>query len=351
MLVDDSAIVRGLISKALQTEPLIEIVATASNGKMAIPMAERYAPDIIILDIEMPEMDGITALPELLKVSPKTKIIMASTLTQRNASISLQALSLGASDYVAKPSARGPEELEMFYHELRSKVIALGEGGTPTPAGVAQSSTAAPSIKPAARTIQLLPATSQKIHALAIASSTGGPQALLQIFGKLNAQLAHIPIFITQHMPQTFTAILAEQLGKAVGRTCIEGKDGEKVKAGGIYVAPGNYHMTVQRDGIDIIIRNDQNPPVNFCRPAADPMFDSLAKVYGKDMLACVLTGMGADGANGAKTVSQAGGAVIAQDEASSVVWGMPRACAETGVCQAVLPLPQIADYLIRRCV
>lgn len=342
MLVDDSAIVRGLISRALTEDPMIEIITNANNGAAAIPMAREHQPDVIILDIEMPEMDGITALPKLLEVAPRAKIIMASTLTIRNAGISLQALGLGASDYVAKPTARTPEELDQFYRELKEKIHALAASSV----AVSQPAIAVkPAIKPA---ISAKPPVALPIKALAIASSTGGPQALMKLFGDLKGQLTHLPIFLTQHMPPTFTTILADHLSKASGRSCSEAKPGEEVKAGHLYVAPGDFHMRAVKENEKIILRLAQDPPVNFCRPAADPMIESLSAIYGRHLLLVVLTGMGQDGFEGAKKLVAAGGSVIAQDEATSVVWGMPKAVATNNLCQAVLPLQDIAGYLIQ---
>lgn len=349
MLVDDSTIVRGLITRALTATPDIQIVATAFNGARAIPVAKEHQPDIIVLDIEMPEMDGITALPKLLEAAPKAKIIMASTLTLRNAGISLQALELGASDYVAKPSARLPEELEIFYRELREKIHALAGARTKktqssailTPSITSSSSNAITLLSP--HTPLAIP-----IKALAIASSTGGPQALLKLFTDIKGKFKHLPIFITQHMPPIFTTILAEHLSKAGDRICMEAKDGEEIKPGCTYVAPGDYHMLVVQENGKTILRLNQNAPVNFCRPAADPMIQSLSKVYGRHLLVLVLTGMGQDGLEGAKTAVANGGSVVAQDEATSVVWGMPKAVATNNLCRAVLPLPDIHNYLLQ---
>ncbi|MCC7259654.1 MAG: chemotaxis response regulator protein-glutamate methylesterase [Alphaproteobacteria bacterium] len=352
MLVDDSVIVRGLISRALSALPHIQIVASASNGALAIPIAKEQRPDIIILDIEMPEMDGITALPKLIEASPKTKVIMASTLTLRNAGISMQALSLGAADYVAKPSAKQPEELQAFYRELYSKILALA-GVPESPAMPASAPVAKPAVSTSAAAAptpySLAPSKPlAPVRALAIASSTGGPQALQKLFDGLKGKLNHIPIFVTQHMPPMFTALLAEQLAKAGARVCAEGKNGERVLPGHIYVAPGDYHMLAVKDEGGVALRLTQDPPVNFCRPAADPMLQSLSAIYGSGLLTVVLTGMGQDGFEGARTVVANGGNVVAQDEVSSVVWGMPRAVAVGGLCRAVLPLPDISGYLIQ---
>lgn len=343
MLVDDSAIVRGMIAKALEADRDLSVVATAANGKMAVQMAEPNQPDIILLDIEMPEMDGITALPLLLQVAPKCKIIMVSTLTLRNANISLQALSRGASDYIAKPTGR--EGQEAFYRELKEKVRALA--GLPALAVAAAPPAFAPVPAPVTRPHG---AAVAKPQALAVASSTGGPQALTVLLGALKGKLKHIPIFITQHMPPTFTALLAEQLARTGERPCTEAKHGDVVLPGCAYLAPGDFHMLPRREGAQVVIHLTQDPPVNFCRPAADPMLDALSAVYGSALLVAVLTGMGADGAEGARRAYAAGAGVIAQDEASCVVYGMPKATAETGVCEAILPLNEMGDYVARRC-
>lgn len=344
MVVDDSAIIRGLVSQALETDPEIKIVATASNGKMALQTVAAQPVDIIILDIEMPEMDGITALPQLLKTSPKSRVIMSSSLTLANAEISLKALALGATDTIAKPSVQQDRTAtERFYQELRLKVksIARASRAKPAPIAVAPKMVATPA-QPA---YPLHP-----VKALAIASSTGGPQALIAVFKALNGALLHLPIFITQHMPANFTTILADHLSKACGRTCAEAKDGEPVMPGKIYLAPGDFHMVIARQGAQPVLRLTQDPPVNFCRPAADPMLASLAPIYGKHLLVAVLTGMGQDGLEGAKAARAAGATVIAQDEATSVVWGMPRAVTEAGLAGAVLPLEGVAPYLLRAC-
>lgn len=364
MLVDDSAVVRGLIARAFEADASIEVVANAGNGQVAIEMAGQHRPDVIILDIEMPVMDGLAALPELLRVVPKARVIMASTLTQRNAAISMQALSRGASDYVAKPSAQDRDGLEKFHRELLEKVRALGGGAAiqlsvplAAPRVAASGAAAAmapslitPSAAPASSAIRLLPATSHPVYALAVASSTGGPQALFTFFEGLKGKLTRIPAFVTQHMPPAFTALLAEQIGRSGEHLCAEAKEGEAVQPGSVYVAPGDYHMTPEKTAGGVMIRLNQNPPENFCRPAADPMLRALAEIYGPGLLTVVLTGMGQDGCAGAKVAVERGGAVLAQDQATSVVWGMPGAVAEAGLCQAVLPLSELAPAVIARC-
>ena len=348
LLVDDSAVIRGLMSKALSLDPAIEIVGTASSGDMAVSMAGNLRPDVIILDIEMPGMDGITALPEILKISPSSKVIMASALTRSNASLSIKALSLGATDYLTKPSSKMGVEVDEFYRELIEKVKVLGRKQNAAPAVEAH----AQAQTKAASSIYLVPNAHIPLHvsgvkALAIASSTGGPQALLSLFESLKGHLMHIPIFITQHMPPTFTTILAEHLTKASGRNCHEAKGGEIPAAGNIYLAPGDFHMILEKNsnGQSVLSLNKE-PPENFCRPAADPMLRSLSKIYGRNLVVLVLTGMGQDGMLGAKMILENGGNVIAQDEASCVVYGMPKAVVENKLCRAVLPLVEIAPYL-----
>ncbi|MFM9890264.1 MAG: chemotaxis response regulator protein-glutamate methylesterase [Rickettsiales bacterium] len=342
MLVDDSAIVRGMVQRALRAEPDIEIVGTAVNGQLALEQLAKTPADVIVLDIEMPVMDGLTALPQIMKLAPYVRVIMSSTLTLHNAEISLKAMTLGAADYVAKPTAVDPNGTEGFFRELIAKIKALAPRA---PAAISSQSVSAPAKRP---TPTLVPASTAPIQALAIASSTGGPQALMQIFEALKGRSFKVPVFITQHMPASFTAILATHLRNSSGNDCHEAKDGEEVKPGIIYIAPGDFHLTAERQAGIVRLHLDQNEPENFCRPSADPMFRSLARVYGTALLAVVLTGLGADGAKGAREVSAARGTVIAQDEASSVVYGMPRAAAETGILSAVLPLTQFAPHFIK---
>ncbi len=357
LVVDDSAVIRGLISRWLEQDPEIKVVSSAGNGLMAIRQLQRTPADVVVLDIEMPEMDGITALPKLLEVDPKLKVVMASTLTRRNAEISLRALEAGASDYVPKPSStRELQQADVFRRELVEKVKALGaarrlqvNSGASAPLR-APSSAAAP-VAPArqglygnqAIALRKFPTLPPKV--LAIGSSTGGPQALFEVFGALRGKLK-LPVFVTQHMPATFTAILSEHIAKILGADCHEAVDGEAVEAGKVYVAPGNWHMTVAERGGRQVIALNQNPPENFCRPSVDPMLRSLVSVYGGRVLTVILTGMGHDGLEGSRAVTEAGGCVIAQDEASSVVWGMPGAVASGGLCSAVLPLKEVGPMV-----
>jgi two-component system chemotaxis response regulator CheB len=348
MVVDDSAVVRGLITRTLQSDSRLELVASCSNGEMAIAQAARKTPDVVVLDIEMPVMDGLAALPGILAASPATRVIMASTLTQRNAAVSLRALSLGAADYIAKPTSDKLGANETFHRELIDKTIALGRAKpAPQPARTvvpfsAQPSPARPST---AQSFPVRISTGRRPRIIAIGSSTGGPQALLTLLGNLSPTV-QCPIVIAQHMPATFTTVLAQHIARASGRPCVEASDGMQVRAGEILLAPGDYHMQIAREADRIVARLSQTAPENFCRPSVDPLFRSVAQLYGADACAVVLTGMGSDGCKGARVIATAGAPVIAQDEATSVVWGMPGAVANAGICSAVLPLPMIAGHL-----
>ncbi|MGQ0662555.1 MAG: protein-glutamate methylesterase/protein-glutamine glutaminase [Pseudomonadota bacterium] len=351
MVVDDSAVSRGFLARTLETDPEIAVVASAGNGEMALAAAGRSEIDVIVLDIEMPVMDGMTALPKLLQAEPGVKIIMASTLTRKNAQISFQALAAGASDYVTKPSSANEINLAAdFRHELVAKVKALGAArraagyrrSGPRAAGL-EGAAAGPR-KPAP--IALRPASRVAPSVLAIGSSTGGPQALFAFLEALPGSV-HLPILITQHMPPTFTTILAEHLARAASRPAAEAVNGEPVARGRIYIAPGGFHMLVESEGSKKVIRVTTDPPENFCRPAVDPMLRSLARAYGPGVVCVILTGMGADGTKGGEAVVAAGGTVIAQDEATSVVWGMPGAAAAAGIVSALLPLGGIAPHIV----
>ncbi len=344
IVVDDSAVIRGFITRMLEADPEFKVVATAANGELAVKTVARADVDVVILDIEMPVMDGLTALPLILKANPGVKVLMASTLTRRNAAISIKALSAGASDYVSKPeSARDVHSSEEFRRDIISKIKALTRprrGRAKSTAGVSPAIILATPPKIVLRKPSLF-----KPEVLAIGSSTGGPQALFKIFEALK-DTVKVPIFITQHMPATFTTILAEHIQRICGVKCAEGRNNERVAPNHIYLAPGEYHMMIERDNYGPFIRINQDPPENFCRPAVDPMFRSLAKLYGAKTLSVVLTGMGKDGRNGGQAIIDAGGTVIAQDENSSIVWGMPGAVSTAGLCSAVLPLNQIPSKI-----
>ncbi len=354
MIVDDSAVIRGFMARALGSDPAIEIVTTASNGEMALTALKRHEVDVIVLDIEMPVMDGLTALPKLVKAAPDTRVIMASTLTRQNASVSLRALAMGAADYIAKPSSSGElHSSESFRRDLIAKVKALGQT-VKVPAarrGGAKKNGRAAMVEKrglfADAPIVLRKPGILCPEILAIGASTGGPQALFELFKGLRGRLGNLPVFLTQHMPATFTTILAEHINQLMDIPCAEAVADEPVRKGQIYVAPGDFHMRVRKVSGVPTIKLDQEAPVNFCRPAVDPMLASLAEVYGAKILTVILTGMGKDGAKGGRAVIDAGGTVVAQDEETSVVWGMPGTAATAGLCSAVLPLSRIAPHLL----
>jgi two-component system, chemotaxis family, protein-glutamate methylesterase/glutaminase len=361
MVVDDSVVIRGMISRWLGSEPDIVVAASLRTGREAVNQLERINPDIAVLDIEMPELDGISALPLLLAKKRNLIVIMASTLTRRNAEISFKALSLGASDYIPKPeSTREASAAETFRHDLVQKIRHLG-----AKARRSLHAPATPSIAPAHERMREIvgraPAIShpsapiarrnfstQNPRVLLIGSSTGGPQALMSLVAEIGPVIDRFPVLITQHMPPTFTTILAEHLARASNRPTREAIDGEAVKPGHIYLAPGGRHMRVVRHTAGAVIALEDGPPINFCKPAVDPLFSSAIDVWQGSILAVILTGMGSDGTRGGKEIVAAGGSVIAQDEATSVVWGMPGAAAHAGICSAVLPLNQIAPKLIK---
>ena len=361
MVVDNSVVIRGMISRWIGAEPDMEVSASLRTGLDAVNQIERIKPDVAVLDIEMPELDGISALPQLLAKKRDLVIIMASTLTRRNAEISFKALSLGAADYIPKPeSTREASAAETFHHDLIQKIRHLGARARRRASPAASPSMVpAPerarevSAHPVAAPVAQLQLARQPFSMLAprvllIGSSTGGPQALMTLVADIGPVIDRFPVLITQHMPPTFTTILAEHLARASRRPAHEAVDGEIVKPGRIYLAPGGRHMRVVRHGAETAIALDDGPPVNFCKPAVDPLFNSAIDVWQGSIMSVILTGMGSDGMRGGKDIVAAGGSVIAQDEATSVVWGMPGAATNAGICAAVLPLNQIAPKLVR---
>jgi two-component system chemotaxis response regulator CheB len=358
MVVDDSAVIRGLLSRALEGDPELRVVASVGDGQMALNALSRQSIDVIVLDIEMPVMDGLTAIPKLIAIDPAVKIIMASTLTLRGAEVSMKALQSGAADYVTKPSStRELGAADSFKRELVSKVKALAisarRAGSRNRPGLRNERLPTPltsfprprSMDPAAVVLRQMPAVPPSPDIIAIGSSTGGPQALFEVLSHLKGGVRQ-PILITQHMPATFTTILAEHITRQCGIPCAEAKDGEPLVGGRIYLAPGDFHMILATKGTGTVLSVNKDPPENFCRPAVDPMMRSIAKIYGKRALAIILTGMGQDGMRGCTELVAAGGLTIAQDEPSSVVWGMPGAVATAGLCSAVMPLREIGPFI-----
>lgn len=363
MIVDDSAVVRGLISRILAEDAEISVVASVSNGQMALTTLERNEVDVVLLDIEMPVMDGMEALPKLLKIDPDIRVIMQSTLTLKGADISIRALEMGAADYIPKPTSTREIVGGMdFKTELLTKVRALGMARRrllnrkPRPGVVTNPATSVghtstlprPVTAHSVQPITLRTHTPEPPDIIAIGSSTGGPQALFTLLGTMKAGTVRQPILITQHMPATFTAILGEHISRVSGWNAREAQDGEALEAGRVYIAPGDFHMLVEAKGGSRVLRLSKAPPENFCRPSVDPMLRSISAIFGRKILVCILTGMGADGMKGGMEVVNAGGTLIAQDEATSVVWGMPGAVAGAGICSAVLPLPELAPWMIK---
>ena len=353
LIADDSAVVRGLVARWI-SEAGHEVVATAANGRIALEAMARHDPDVILLDIDMPELDGTQALPLLLAKSPGVQVVMMSTLTTRNADISLRCLALGAVDYLAKPeSNRGVTTSDAFRTELIERVRVFGatrarrRGPAPANHGVAIPA-AAPVPRPSTPVV-LRPKARSAVQprCLLVGASTGGPRAVGEVLEKIGSSTLRLfPVLIVQHMPPVFTAVFAEHLGARTGLPAAEGKADERLKPGRIYVAPGGRHMGLQGKGADIAIRLDDGPVVNFCRPAVDVLFQDAAAIYGAACLAVILTGMGSDGTNGARALTEQGAAVLAQDEATSTVWGMPGSVAKAGLAQAILPLGDIGPAL-----
>jgi two-component system, chemotaxis family, protein-glutamate methylesterase/glutaminase len=341
LIVDDAVVIRRLVSDILSSDPEIEVVGTAANGSIGLAKIPQVNPDLITLDIEMPGMSGLETLAELRKTYPVLPVVMFSTLTERGASATLDALALGASDYVTKPANVGSVSAaqQAVRDTLVPKIKGLCARLLP------QAFPPAPLPAPRA---PLVPRPGARIDALVIGVSTGGPNALAELVPQLPATLG-VPVLIVQHMPPVFTKLLAERLDAKAPLRVAEGRTGELVVPDVAWIAPGGDHMVVARDGVSIRLRLNQDPPRNSCRPAVDPLFESAAEVWGAGTLAVVLTGMGQDGLRGCEAVREAGGHVLIQDEASSVVWGMPGAVARAGLADATLPLGLISTEIVRR--
>jgi two-component system chemotaxis response regulator CheB len=339
LVVDDSVVVRRLIVDALDSHPDIEVVGTAANGRIALSKIDQLRPDVITLDIEMPELDGLGTLRELRKKHRALPVIMFSTLSVSGATATLEALAAGATDFVTKPANVGSvgESQQMIREQLIPKILSLGGRRTVTPV------VAAPP-----RRVPLAAPRGGRINAIAVASSTGGPDALAKMLAGLPANLP-VPVLVVQHMPPVFTKMFAERLDRSSALHVVEAADGMPVTAGTVYIAPGDRHLTVVGRGPSITTRLTSGPPENSCRPAADVLFRTVAQIYGASTLAVVLTGMGQDGKRGSEALRAAGAEVIAQDQASSVVWGMPGAVVGAGLAHAVLPLTEIGGYLTTR--
>jgi two-component system chemotaxis response regulator CheB len=346
MVCDDSAVIRRAIGNILDADPGIQVVARVANGRAAVDSIAAHLIDVLVLDIEMPVMDGLTALPLLLKAAPGVRIIMASTLTTRGADVALQAIRLGAADTIAKPSAAEIQD-GRFAAELLARVRGLARLHRQARAAAGARQAAATHAVPgpftagATHPFTLLPAPRQTPLLLAIGSSTGGPNALFALVKSLTPPI-RIPIVLTQHMPATFTTILAEHIDRLGVLPCAEATHGAPLLPGHICLAPGNRHLIVRRRPQGLFAELSDEPAENFCRPSVDPMLRSASASVDGRVLVIMLTGMGSDGLAGTRAVVEAGGGALAQDEASSVVWGMPGAIARAGLAHAVLPLEQI---------
>jgi two-component system chemotaxis response regulator CheB len=360
LVVDDSVVVRRLIVDALGDAENIEVVGTASNGLLAQAKIDQLKPDVITMDIEMPQMDGIEAVRELRKRHKQIPVIMFSTLSASGASATLEALAAGATDYVMKPSNVGSiqQSIAAVREQLVPKIHALGGKRRPaspvsrppsrptspvSPTRPAGAPAATPPARPAARR-----APGGRIDILAIGCSTGGPDALTKVLTGIPADIG-VPIVITQHMPPVFTKMFAERLDRSTPLRVVEAGAGMELTAGWAYIAPGDQHLVFHRRGTATLTQLSGAPPENSCRPAVDVMFRSVASLWGGSAHATVLTGMGHDGRSGAKVMRDAGAEILAQDEATSVVWGMPGAVVGAGLADEVLPLDRIGAFLVSR--
>lgn len=340
LVVDDAAVVRRQVSMLLGSDPGLEVVATAPNGRIALAKVEQFQPDVVLLDLEMPELDGLETLKLLRQRDPELAVVMFSALTERAGVLTLEALALGARDYVTKPTSAGGLNVtvEAVREELVRKLKALN----------VRAPSVAPAPIPVPRVSPPRPLTPARVEAIVIGASTGGPGALVRVVSALPADLP-VPVFIVQHMPPLFTRLLAERLQGVSPLTVREAVTGASVQAGEIWVAPGDFHLALCRDAAGVRLLTHQGPAENACRPAVDLLFRSAADVYGAGVLAVVLTGMGQDGLRGCRRVAEAGGQVVVQDPATCVVGSMPGAVEQAGLADAVVPLDAVAPELVRR--
>ncbi len=343
LIVDDSAVFRNAVRTTIESDPSLEVAGTAHDGAGALTMVERHRPQVVVMDVEMPGMTGIEALREMRARFPQVRVIMFSSLTRRGAAETIEALTSGAADYLAKPTgvSSAKEAVEILKAELLPRIRSLDPARratiVPPPAHTAA---VAPPAACRRRTPRPRPA-----QVVAIGTSTGGPRALYDVLSRLGGKLT-VPMLIVQHMPREFTAQLAARLASAVSFPVREAADGEPLEAGVALVAPGGYHMSVVVKDRERRIHLDAGPPINFCRPSVDPMLESVARTFGPSALAVILTGMGRDGADGCRSIRDAGGWIIVQDESTSVVWGMPGAVATSGCADEIVPLNRVADRI-----
>jgi two-component system, chemotaxis family, protein-glutamate methylesterase/glutaminase len=346
LIVDDSVVIRRIVTDIISGDSDLEVAGVAANGRIALDRIPQVNPDIITLDIEMPEMDGLQVLKELRKRYPRLPVIMFSTLTERGATATIDALSLGASDYVAKPANVGKvgEGIAKVRDDLIPKIKALCGRAVP----IIAKPPARPALRPAIAPRPLLRMAAARVEIVAIGTSTGGPNALAELLPKLPADLP-VPVVIVQHMPPVFTKLLADRLSAKSSLQVVEAAAGEQLGAGKVWIAPGNYHMGVEKAANGPRVKLNQEVPENSCRPSVDALFRSVTEVYGAATLGVVLTGMGQDGLRGCEYIREAGGQILIQDEASSVVWGMPGFVARAGLADKSLPLAEIGGEIVRR--
>lgn len=351
LVVDDSTVIRRLLTDILSSDPMIEVVGTAAHGKIALSKIPLLRPDLVSLDMEMPEMDGITTLVEIRKLYPKLPVVMFSSMTQRGAAATLDALAKGANDYVAKPASAGGvnESIQYIEKEMIPRVKALcgtlcrsGVSG-PVVSSSVRAETNTTGFSASAKTDRV----NSRVDAVVIGSSTGGPNALHEIIPKIPADIS-VPIVIVQHMPPIFTTQLASRLDELSPLRVVEAKQNDSIRPGGVWIAPGDFHLRLKRVGTEVRIQLDQGPAENSCRPAVDVLFRSAESVYGGNLLAVVLTGMGQDGEKGCETIHGSGGQVLIQNQETCVVWGMPAAVSRAGLATSIQPLSQIATEISR---
>lgn len=341
LIVDDSIVVRRIISETLREEKSVQIVGTAPNGNIALAKISHLQPDIIILDLEMPEMDGLQTIREIRKIAPKLPILVFSAFSERGGRLTLEALSLGANDYITKP-----QEI----NNINEAMICIKEMLLPRITSICNKTINA---FPKTTLLQKIfvptipHSTPKKIEVIAIGVSTGGPNTLQEILSPLPKDFP-VPIVIVQHMPPIFTRLLAERLHLKCQIPVHEASHGEKLVSPGIWIAPGGLHLVVSNCQKEVILKIHEEAPENFCRPSVDVLFQSIAKVYGPYSLGVILTGMGSDGLIGSQSIREAGGQIFAQDEATSVVWGMPGQIVRAGLSNQVVPLHEITNALLK---
>jgi two-component system chemotaxis response regulator CheB len=346
LIVDDSVVIRQLLREVLTGDPQLEIAGVAANGQIALAMLNQVSPDLVTLDVEMPVLDGLETLKQLRQSHPRLPVIMFSTLTARGAQATIESLAFGASDYVTKPSNVGSVTVakERIREQLIPKIKALCKLTSGTPA--------VPFVRP--RPSASLPAQPRQqqragtVDVVAIGCSTGGPNALAEVLPNLPANFA-VPVVVVQHMPATFTRFLAQRLDTICALRVREAVSGEPLRPGTIWIAPGDFHMKVTKSATGLQLATEQSPPENSCRPSVDVLFRSMIAAYGGNVLAVVLTGMGQDGLRGCKELYDVGAHIVVQDEATSVVWGMPGFIAREKLADRVLPLQEIGLEITRR--